>query len=203
MSLRILSSFCIALPLALSLGACDGVDDQDAPAAEDLALDDEDAAELDELALADADDEDAAPTPHASVDDVKDEDRETALCLWHSQKAYLNLSGVFYGVLGNVELQTNCNSAFARVNITNSSTGTYENGIKVELQYWNAASSVAVPWGTKHTYASNRFNLSTLTTTFATGTWVRACGQIDSAIPLDSTPSPVSCTAWFAISSSS
>lgn len=197
-----LARVALALPLALSLSACDGVDDQDAPA-EQLALDDEDPIEADDdLAIADLEDEDAdaglAPVP--GLDDFKDNVRETQLCWWYSQKAVANLNGYSYGTLGNIELQTNCNNAYARVNITNSNTAYFQNGIKVELQYWST-NGTWVSWGTKHDYTSMRNASSTATTSFATGTYVRACGFIESASPLDYTP--FTCTPYFAISSSS
>lgn len=207
-SIRPCFSLALSAALALSLTACDGVDDQDAPADEDLALEDEEPVEADpELAIAgdddESDDEDAqgAPAPAAGLGDLKDHPRESKLCLWYSQKAVANLNSYSSGTLGNVELQTNCNNAYARVNITNSSTAYYQNGIRVSLEYWNSSSGTWVGWGNKLDYTSQRNVSSTATTYFATGTYVRACGYIESAIPLDYTP--YTCTPYFAISSSS
>lgn len=209
-SIRPCFSLALSAALALSLTACDGVDDQDAPADEDLALDDENPVEADPaLAIAsdddesDDEDEDAsgAPAPAPGLGDLKDHQRESKLCLWYSQKAVANLNSYSSGTLGNVELQTNCNNAYARVNITNSSTAYYQNGIRVSLEYWNSSNGTWVGWGNKLDYTSQRNVSSTATTYFATGTYVRACGYIESAIPLDYTP--YTCTPYFAISSSS
>lgn len=206
--LSALARVALAAPLALSLAACDGVDDQDAPAVEELALDDEDPAEADDaLAIAGDDDEyddedaDGGLAPAPGLGDLEDKQRETKLCWWYSQKAVANLNSYSSGTLGNVELQTNCNDAYARVNITNSSTAYFQNGIKVALEYWNSATGTWVSWGAKHDYTSQRSSSSTATTSFATGTYVRACGFIESASPLDYTP--YTCTPYFAISSSS
>lgn len=212
----LLSPFALALPLALGLAACDGIDDLDA------------AAELDaefvepSTELADAEHPpitgEAVRAPEFVDDEIIDETdaaaqqrplalsdalHPSAACFFYSQKASLNLVDQYGTLHGNVALNTNCANAYARTTITNSNVYNWQHRLQVQLQYWNANQGVWTVWqplDSGWTSTPGWKTIETTPTNFAIGTYVRACGKSEGT--LNGGATPYACTAYFQISSS-
>lgn len=213
-SLRVLlSSAAFVLPLALCLSACDGVDDPGAPADDAEAArapDDQDyvdppLSDVEVAAPEFVDEELEAPGfEHAAARDLTTPVDPSALCLWYSERASLNLYSYGNKLYGNVKLFSNCNYAYARTTVTDSNVAYWPRLVRTSMQYWNG--STWVTWGpVGGSWTSLPGTVwETTPTTFATGTYVRACGQIEGSSPsvadLDSTN--YYCTSSWVISSS-
>ena len=168
--------------LIVSASACDGVVD------EDRLVEDQEVDEADDEAdgppaevIADAEvDEDDAPVEDAggdSLDLAVDEGSEAAICLLpYTQKKVRNLDTFTYGKIAEVELQTACTYAYARVNVTNVGAASSSTEIALELQYWNGALWISV--APKTDWGFGRSSSSSSTIEFAPNTYVRACGRI-------------------------
>lgn len=213
----LLSSVALALPLALALTACDGVDDLDARDGEEV--DPEEVEPITELkdavhppvtgqAVAEPEfieelAEDEAPA-HAQSDSfpLSNGIHPTAACFFYTQKASLNLADSWGTVYGNVTLNTNCAAAYARTTITNGNVTAAQHLSEVRIEYWNSAQGVWTVWQAKSSsWVTNALTtIETTPTNFAIGTYVRACGHLAGGLLLGDTG--YKCTPYFQISSS-
>lgn len=215
----LLSPVALALPLALSLAACDGIDDQDAPAGDEVdAADVETITELKDAAHPPVTGEAVAEPEFADDEAIEEDDADAAkfesfaisdathpskACFLYSQKASLSLVDQWGTTYGNVALHTNCAAAFARTTITNSNVYNWQHRHQVMIQYWNSAQGVWTTWQAKDSGWTSTPGWTTIETTptnFAIGTYVRACGKIEGTLAVGATP--YNCTAFFQISSS-
>ncbi|PCC73885.1 hypothetical protein SAMN02745121_06196 [Nannocystis exedens] len=185
----------------VSASACDGVVDEDGSSEEPEAdeADDEPLAPAAEVVADGAIDESDGPEaeplrPDGPLGLAADDDSDSALCLWpYTQKKVSNLSTFTYGKIGEIELQTACTLAYARVNVTHVATAEAWTEISVELQAWTGVNWVSLY--PKTDYAYDRSSSSTPSVEFAAGTYVRACGKLYSGFFVES--SPFVCTDYY------
>lgn len=182
-SLRaLLTPFALALPLALSLAACDGVDDQDAPNSEELIADDES-------------EDDAEAQLEVPELDIADDVTPSATC-----SSYVSIAGTvllkdpFGTTYGNVQLHTGaagCHEAFAKTTVTDANVAVFSRRIFTKLQYrsplngtWIDSTDNDSGW----TSSASVQSVQSTSVPFPAGQQVRACGFIEGGIAGDTTP---------------
>lgn len=201
LSLRtLLSPAALALPLAMSLAACDGVEDEDQGAfAEVIADDDDEPArsedepeiEAEDIADADADADAESYQPGAPIE-LSDSPKPTAWCAAGTSVptggsvTLKDSNNVTYGVVKIVTGNWGCTDSYAVTEITNGNVSNFsrEHRIRVDHQYWTTGgywASVTPLLDTGYTTLSSLYSLTTPQYGLAATTYVRACGRIESA----------------------
>lgn len=189
--------------LALSLAACDGIDDQDALAAEDELAEDELVSASAAPKVADDVAEEAGAAP-AGPFDITNANHPSAGCYFYSTKTSLALYDA-QGVHGDVTLHTNCGNVYARTTVDDWHVTAANHRIMVRLEYWSGNLGVWLGWQTKDNWSTSKtFGFrETDPTTLPVGTYVRACGTIEGGTLLVSSQTyPGNCTPYFQLSAS-
>ena len=188
--------------VALGLSACDGVDDQDALAIDEVEADDELAADPEpafapEFAAADDELDEAAEDP-ATFEElpVADDIDPSASCLFGYGQvvASVILKDQWNVTYGDVRLYTGnwgCQEAYSLTTVTNSNVWNWQHRMVSLLQYrttggvWvNAAPQSDSGWTSLPGWRS----IQTPAVYLAKGTPVRACGFIEGTLNVGTTP---------------
>ena len=188
--------------VALGLTACDGVDDQDALAVDEVEADDEVAADPEpayapEFTAADdeLDEQEEEPESFESLPVTDDIDPSASCFFGYGQVgASVILKDQWNVTYGDVKLFTGnwgCQEAYARTTVTTPDVWSWQHRMVSLLQYrttggvWvNAAPQSDSGWTSLPGWRS----IETTPTYFAKGTPVRACGFIEGSLNGGTTP---------------